>query len=374
MVSYTSFLQRFYQSLPNEVAKISDADVRVVVPPYWIELWSGGKKYLERDDTTKFTLETGKIAFPGNLHFSFFYTQLAKTIREFQPHIIDMDNEPFNAGSYQVVRCRQRYSRNSKLILHASQHLFKRYPPPFNFIESYTLRHADAILVRNEMARSVLLRKAYSGRLELITHGVDTEAFFPGSCNNDTLKAAKKEKPVIGFVGSLVKHKGLDLLLHAVRNLTCKVVLVGDGDQKDTLADLARALNVDVSFMFALSHAEVADTMKCFDLFVLPSLTQSNWIEKFGRVLIEAMACGCTVIGSSCGEIPNVIGDAGLVFKEGDSNDLRLKIQNVIRDSQKRAELGAKARERVLSNYSWPNIARSTLNVYQLLLEDNRTR
>jgi glycosyltransferase involved in cell wall biosynthesis len=373
MISYTSFLQRFYQSLPNEIAQLAHADVRVVVPPYWIELWSGGRKYLEKDDTTHFRLETGKILFTGNLHFSFFYTQLAKTIREFQPHIIDMDNEPFNAGSFQIARCRQRYASDSKLILHASQHLFKRYPPPFNFIESYCLRQANAILVRNEMARSVLLRKGYRGRIELITHGVDTDVFFPEPCMDDTLSSVKKEKPIIGFVGSLVKHKGLDLLFHAVRDIPCKVVLVGDGDQKDILKSLAQTLNIDTSFMSALSHADVAKTMKCFDLFVLPSVTQSNWIEKFGRVLIEAMACGCTVIGSSCGEIPNVIGDSGLVFRENDSDDLRLKIQMAIGDNEKRKKLGEKARERVLKYYSWPNIARSTLDVYLQLLDENGT-
>ncbi len=57
--------------------------------------------------------------------------------------------------------------------------------------------------------------------------------------------------------------------------------------------------------------------MRNTDVFVLPSLSRPNWLKQFGRVLIEAMACGVPVIGSTCGEIPNVLGEAGLIFPEG---------------------------------------------------------
>ena len=58
------------------------------------------------------------------------------------------------------------------------------------------------------------------------------------------------------------------------------------------------------------------------DVSVLPSLTRPNWKEQFGRTLAEAMSCETPVIGSDSGEIPHVIGDAGLIFKEGDAQAL----------------------------------------------------
>ena len=58
--------------------------------------------------------------------------------------------------------------------------------------------------------------------------------------------------------------------------------------------------------------------MRRFDVLVGPSLTTPRWKEQFGRMLVEAMACGVPVIGSDSGEIPHVIGDAGIVVPEGD--------------------------------------------------------
>jgi glycosyltransferase involved in cell wall biosynthesis len=368
MISYTSFLQKFYQSLPYEIAKSSNAQIKVLVPPYWIELWSKGKKYLEKSDKNNFDLETGRIFYPGNLHFSFFLTRLSSLIRLFKPHIIDMDNEPFNAGSFQISLYRKKYAPESQLVLHASQHVYKKYPPPFNYFESFNLREANAILVRNKMAYDVLKRKGYQGVLAHVTHGVDTTAFKPGACLKNNLKTADNNLPIIGYVGSLVHHKGIDLLLNSVEGIKCRVILIGEGDQKEYLKQLSQKLKLDVTFISSLSHSDIAAYLNCFDIFVLPSRTRKNWVEKFGRVLIEAMACECAVIGSTCGEIPNVIGNAGIIFNENDTKDLKLKISDLIANPRKRKELGQKARVRVLENYSWGKIASSTLNIYKHLL------
>jgi glycosyltransferase involved in cell wall biosynthesis len=179
MISYTSFIQEFYQSLPREIALISKSEVKVLVPPYWKEMWSAGKKYLEKKSDPNYEIHIGKIIFTGNLHFAFFISKLKKLLQTFKPDIIDLEDEPFNAGTFQLVFYSKLFSPNSKIVLHASQHQYKNYPPPFNLFEKFTLKHADAILVRNFMAKDVLERKNYKGRLEIITHGVDTEAFKP---------------------------------------------------------------------------------------------------------------------------------------------------------------------------------------------------
>jgi glycosyltransferase involved in cell wall biosynthesis len=102
---------------------------------------------------------------------------------------------------------------------------------------------------------------------------------------------------------------------------------------------------------------------------VLPSLTRPNWIEKFGRVLIEAMACGVPVVGSNSGEIPNVIGEAGLIFKEGDPDDLRDKLDLLLSDKDLRNNLGKLGRERTVENYAWKSIARQTIKLYEQLMD-----
>jgi glycosyltransferase involved in cell wall biosynthesis len=360
MISYTSFLQEFYQTLPREIARLSNSELKVLVPPYWKEMWNSGKKYLEKKFDPTYQIHIGKILFSGNLHFAFFISKLKKLLQTFKPDIIDIENEPFNAGTFQLVLLSRIYSPLSKIILHASQHQYKNYPPPFNLFEKYTLKHADAILVRNSMAKDVLERKGYSGRLETITHGVDIDAFKPF----DPAKTNTQTKPVIGYVGSLVEQKGINHLLEAARNLRCKILIVGDGPEKDKLFRLSEELKIDAQFKPAASHKQVAGYMNQMDIFVLPSLTRPNWVEKFGRVLIEAMACGVPVIGSSSGEIPKVLDKAGLIFKEGDIEDLRDKILLLLNQPDLWIKLSKRGRERAVNIYSWKSIARRTVDIY----------
>ncbi len=65
----------------------------------------------------------------------------------------------------------------------------------------------------------------------------------------------------------------------------------------------------------------MAGFYRALDALVLPSVSRPNWVEQL-VALIEAMACGVPVAGSNCGEIPHVIGDAGLVFPEGEAEAL----------------------------------------------------
>jgi glycosyltransferase involved in cell wall biosynthesis len=101
---------------------------------------------------------------------------------------------------------------------------------------------------------------------------------------------------------------------------------------------------------------------------VLPSRTRPNWVEQFGRVLIEAMASGVPVVGSDSGEIPNVIGDAGLVFPEGDIGRLRAHLQSLIDDPGLWAALARRGRERVQARYTQARIAAETVQVYREVL------
>ena len=119
-----------------------------------------------------------------------------------------------------------------------------------------------------------------------------------------------------------IAAKGLDTLLTACPRLSgdWRLRLAGSGDQEQSLHALGTSLNIDrrITWSGRIPSTAMPDFYRSLDALVLPSRTQENWMEQFGRVLIEAMACGVPVIGSNSGEIPHVIGDAGLVFPEGD--------------------------------------------------------
>ncbi len=90
---------------------------------------------------------------------------------------------------------------------------------------------------------------------------------------------------------------------------------------------------------------------RCFGVFRIANA------EQFGRVLIEAMACGKPVIGSSCGEIPHVIGDAGRVYPEGDRRALAGVLEELCADEELRQRLGQAALARARACYDWRVIA-----------------
>src|SRR5262249_34312465 len=96
----------------------------------------------------------------------------------------------------------------------------------------------------------------------------------------------------------------------------------------------------------------------------LPSFGQPNWVEQFGRVLIEAMACGVPVVGSDSGEIPHVIGDAGLVVPEDDVSALRDALEALAADPARRAEYARRGRARVLERFTQEQVARRVAAVY----------
>jgi len=113
-----------------------------------------------------------------------------------------------------------------------------------------------------------------------------------------------------------------------------------------------------------IPHQDLSKYLSLMDVLVLPSKTMPTWKEQFGRVLIEAMACQVSVIGSSSGAIPEVIGKAGLVFKEGNAADLRAKIEQLKSSPKVRKELAQKGYRRVLDNYTFEKIAVATSHIY----------
>jgi glycosyltransferase involved in cell wall biosynthesis len=168
-----------------------------------------------------------------------------------------------------------------------------------------------------------------------------------------------------------VPEKGVDLLIRATAQLhgVWHLTLAGEGPEKEKLASLAKKLGVQeqISFHGWVPAKQMPAYLGQLDVLVLPSRTLPNWKEQFGRVLIEAMACQVAVIGSDSGEIPHVIGDAGLVFPEEDIDTLCTQLIR-LQDPDTRLALGHAGRHRILTNYTQAQIAAQTVEVYREML------
>ncbi len=354
-----------YQRKAEEIARLG-VDLTVLTPRRWRD--RRGTQEAERLHTDGYELRTIPVLFNGAYHLHF-YPTLVKALRELRPEVVHVDEEPYNLATILGVWAARAVG--AKPLFFTWQNLLRRYPPPFNWFERIVYRACAVAIAGNAEARAVLVRKGYTGEITVLPQfGVDPDIFRPGAA-----LAAEKADPAekddafhIGYAGGLLPEKGLDLLLRACAGLEgdWRLTLAGSGEELDALRALASSCGIGdrVSLGVRLPSGEMPDFYRSLDLLALPSRTRPNWKEQFGRVLIEAMACGVPVVGSSSGEIPNVIADAGAVFPEGDICALRAQMQRLMEDRTARNRLAAAGRQRVLARYTMAEIARRTVAVY----------
>ncbi len=352
-----------YQRKLEEIARFPDVELTVIVPPSWRD---GSRSIrLERAHTTGYELVVEPIALNGRFHL-YFYPRLGRRLRASAPDVVHVDEEPYNFATFHALRLAKR--SGARALWFTWQNLNRHYPPPFRFIERYNLRHADYALAGSQGAAAVWREKGYTGPLAIIPQfGVDPDIFAPRPGERDRARGF-----LIGYVGRLVPEKGVDLLLEAVAGMdgVWRLTAVGAGSERDWLEVLARRLGLasQVSFEGVIPSLHMPAFYRELDVLVLPSRSRPNWVEQFGRVLIEAMACGVPVVGSDCGDIPNVVGDAGLIFPEGNAGALRGCLVRLMRDRDLWADLSRRGRERVLAHFTQAQVAAQTVAVYREMI------
>jgi glycosyltransferase involved in cell wall biosynthesis len=256
------------------------------------------------------------------------------------------------------------------------QNICKCYPPPFNWIEKTSYRGSAAAIAGSSEAKEVLQRKGFRKWIWVIPQfGVDPQVFQRHGGEAIRQRFRIGGNFLVGYVGRLVVEKGLTDVLAALAKLPSEIMLliVGSGPEEQRLKRQSRALGVAnrVIWKSSVLSTEVASYMSAFDVLVLPSRTVRSWKEQFGRVLVEAMACGTPPIGSDSGEIRNVIGDAGLLVPEAQPDRFMKAIRTLHENPHLRAELAVRGRDRVLRMFTHAQLARETSKVYKALVSAN---
>ena len=169
------------------------------------------------------------------------------------------------------------------------------------------------------------------------------------------------------FLGRLVSDKGVDILLHALgelrkRNVSPTLTVIGDGPEGVALRALAAELEVDVQVQFVgpLSGSSLAEALNRHKILVVPS----KWAEPFGLVALEGIACGCVVIGSEKGGLPNAIGACGWTVPNGNIAALADAIEILIGDESLQARCQAGAAQH-LARHTVSSVAEAYLQVFQ---------
>lgn len=285
-----------------------------------------------------------------------------------RPAVIDLHEEPFALATAEILLLRRLRRSRAPYVLYSAQNIDKRYPIPFRWFERSALRGAAAAYVCNREAGQILTRKGLRGPARLIPLGVDTREFSPAERNAPAVQS------VVGFVGRLEPHKGVDVLLRAASlRPHWRIELTGDGPQRAELEGLAAELGIShrVSFLGFASGAELAERYRRLDALAVPSLPRPGWLEQFCRVAVEAMASGVPVVASDSGAIPDVIGDAGVLVAPGEAVALAAGLDRAL-DPRTWMAL-RRAGIAHAQHFTWERVAAQQLQLYRDVLEPPRS-
>ncbi len=207
----------------------------------------------------------------------------------------------------------------------------------------------------------------------MIPLGVDVEVFKPDPARRSAALSAlgwtDPGPPVVGFMGRFIPAKGLRLLMQALDQIRepFRMLFMGSGDLEAELKEFC-SRHGDRGRVLHVPHDEVPKYINAMDLLCAPSQSTPEWREQFGRMLVEAAACGVPVIGSDSGEIPVVIGDAGIVVGETDTQGWVNAISELLTSEGRRAELSSAGLALGAHKlYAWPVVARQYLDFFETL-------
>ena len=375
-----SYIMKPYRRKFALIAERPDVTLRVITPTCWYESF--------QDIVFEPEVDTPCEEFPCPIRFSgygsrFYYRSGVKShFQDFQPDIIHLEEEAWSLNALQTVRLKRKYCPNSRFIFRTSLSIpiKQRFGVLPVWIEHRVFRETDRAFPLSVNAGEILTKRGYTGQQTPFPNGVDVRHFYKMDVGDLQNSLRLKDDFVIGYVGRLLRMKGIDTLLEALACLvshdtkhTYKLLIVGQGEDKPEFQKIAETLGISerVVWIDPVPPEEVAAYINCMDTLVLPSRTTAEWVEFFGRVLIEGMACEVPVIGSDSGEIPHVIDDAGLTFPEGNANVLAERIGQIAHDVNLRNELVTRGLTR-LENFTWETIAERTYQVYQELLGNTR--
>ncbi len=364
VLSHT-YLRRFNQRKWEAFADLSPGHAAMlVVPNGWSDPHFGHVEP-ETPAHPRVRLLVARALFRGHGTLTFhIHPRLALAARRFRPEVVLVEQEP-----HSLLALQGRWL--ARLLPGCPPFAFFAWggPPncrralPLRILERGALRAARAAFAGNQAACDQLRAAGFGHPIHRIPQvGVDLPD-RPDLTRRQVRRELGLSGVVLGFAGRLIPEKGvLDLAeaLAGLGHLTWTFPVIGRGPLAEalTLRFRAAALHDRLRLVNDADHQRVGVLLTALDVLVLPSYATADWAEQFGHVLIEAMAAGCPVVGTDSGEIPHVIGDAGIVVPERDVGKLRAAVRQVIEDPTLRARLAARGRMRVERHFTHPVIAR----------------
>jgi len=228
-------------------------------------------------------------------------------------------------------------------------------------------------LVREHLEKDL---KVSPAKIKMIHNGVDVTAMDAGYNRLSQSDAKKKfgfppDAPVLGIVARLVKDKGHEFALKALKELSVefpqiRLLVVGNGPHRQDLERAAQSLGVDQRVCFAGSVMDVPECLKAMDIFVFPA----TWREGFGLSIIEAMACCKPVIVTNIWALSLLVrhGETGILIEPRRTQALVDAVRQLFQNPAQGEYLGKTARQEVLTHFTMERMAREVWALYASLV------
>jgi glycosyltransferase involved in cell wall biosynthesis len=295
---------------------------------------------------------------------------LRTVLRERRPRAIILESEPDSRLALELGRWSAR--NGGRLILVSNEN---DVPPVIEavlggnvksalrslrarLVSWITKKNIDHVIAICHDGAEAMTSLGFAGRISQMPLGFEPSVFFPDLAARALARREYNlQDTVIAYVGRLVPIKGVHVLLEALERL---------GDLPwhflidDFFADpgaYSRRIRTTIetssilterTVRFTADHEQVARFMNAADVVVVPSI----WKEQYGRVAPEAMACGCAVVVSRAGALPELVGDTGVVVPQNDPTALARVLRELIVSPDRRAALGRAASQRALAHLS----------------------
>lgn len=243
--------------------------------------------------------------------------------------------------------------------------------PAFNPIVKYSLENSDAITSVSKYLKD----KTYQNfniekEISVVPNFIDTKLYKRNECKNVKKHLSSKDEIILMHISNFRQVKRVPdtiLILKEILNagLPAKLVLIGDGPERNETERLARELNIIDNVKFLGKQNAFIELLSCADIFLLPSQSES-----FGLSALEAMACGVPVVASNIGGIPEVVvhGETGYLAELGDTKRMAKYVIDLVTNSKKWQIFSDNSIKRAAKEFEISKIIPHYENIYNNLM------
>ncbi len=390
VVSHTYIVDLNCEKL-RELAKLNSrngepVEVTVVVPKRWRP---GGvqNKIIEPEAKVEDNFRIVPISnfSENNQGMLSFGWDLVKLLKNFRPDVIQVEQGAKSIAYAQLITLNKLLGLKAKMLFFTWWNMSYELKFPISTLEAYNLNNTDGVVVGNKDGFDVLRDRNYHNPMKIMPQlGIDESIFKPQQQPDLMQKYDISETDfIVGFVGRFVPEKGLMTLaksLAGLKDQNWKWLILGRGPLEAELKQWAKDEDLEDRLILieSVPHADVPRYINLMSTLLLPSettyefktLTAAGWKEQFGHVIIEGMGSAIPVIGSDSGEIPNVIGEAGMVFPEGNVEELRERLHRLMTQPGLAKKIGQRGYEKAMKRYTNTALAKEQLRFYEELLTE----